>query len=101
GDEDRADLLHADDRARGHAVRVRRDRLEVQGPAWAYREPLLEELRVGMTVLVTGATGFIGPHVAHALRARELPVRALVRDPARASRLAAWGVELAAGDVTD
>ncbi len=54
-----------------------------------------------MTVLVTGATGFIGPHVAHALRAREEPVRALVRDPARASRLAAWGVELAAGDVTD
>jgi uncharacterized protein YbjT (DUF2867 family) len=54
-----------------------------------------------MTVLVTGATGFIGPHVAHALRAREQPVRALVRDPARATRLAAWGVELASGDVTD
>jgi len=54
-----------------------------------------------MTVLVTGATGFIGPHVAHALRARELPVRALVRRPERGSRLAAWGVELAPGDVTD
>jgi uncharacterized protein YbjT (DUF2867 family) len=54
-----------------------------------------------MTVLVTGATGFIGPHVAHALRAREQPVRALVRDPSRATRLAAWGVELASGDVTD
>ena len=54
-----------------------------------------------MTVLVTGATGFVGPHVVHALRARETPVRALVRDPARGSRLAAWGVELAAGDVTD
>jgi NADH dehydrogenase len=37
----------------------------------------------------------------HALRARETAVRALVRDPARASRLAAWGVELATGDVTD
>jgi NADH dehydrogenase len=37
----------------------------------------------------------------HALRARETPVRALVRDPARATRLAAWGVELARGDVTD
>ena len=47
-----------------------------------------------VTVLVTGATGFIGPHVVHALRARETPVRALVRKPARATRLASWGVEL-------
>jgi NADH dehydrogenase len=54
-----------------------------------------------MTVLVTGGTGFVGPYVVHALRARETPVRALVRDPARATRLTAWGVELAAGDVTD
>ncbi len=54
-----------------------------------------------MTVLVTGGTGFVGPHVVHALRARETPVRALVRDPARGSRLAAWGAELAVGDVTD
>jgi NADH dehydrogenase len=54
-----------------------------------------------MTVLVTGGTGFVGPHVVHALRARELPVRALVRNPQRASRLTAWGVELAHGDVTD
>jgi uncharacterized protein YbjT (DUF2867 family) len=54
-----------------------------------------------VTVLVTGGTGFIGPHVIHALRAKETPVRALVRDPARATRLAAWGVELATGDVTD
>jgi uncharacterized protein YbjT (DUF2867 family) len=54
-----------------------------------------------MTVLVTGATGFVGPHVVHALRARELPVRALVRDRERASRLASWGVELVQGDITD
>ncbi|HZT54364.1 MAG TPA: NAD(P)H-binding protein [Gaiellaceae bacterium] len=54
-----------------------------------------------MTVLVTGATGFIGGHVVHALRARQTPVRALVRRPAHASRLQAWGVELAPGDVTD
>jgi NADH dehydrogenase len=54
-----------------------------------------------VTVLLTGGTGFIGPHVAHALRAGETPVRALVRDSARGSRLAAWGVELATGDVTD
>lgn len=54
-----------------------------------------------MTVLVTGGTGFVGPHVVHALRGRETAVRALVRDPARATRLAAWGVELTRGDVTD
>jgi NADH dehydrogenase len=54
-----------------------------------------------MPVLVTGATGFIGPHVVHALRSRDVGVRALVRDPARAGRLAAWGVELVRGDVTD
>jgi NADH dehydrogenase len=54
-----------------------------------------------MTVLVTGGTGFVGPHVVPELRARDLPVRALVRDPARGSRLVAWGAELAVGDVTD
>jgi NADH dehydrogenase len=54
-----------------------------------------------MTVLVTGGTGFIGPHVVHAMRARDIPVRALVRDPGRASRLTSWGAELATGDVTD
>jgi uncharacterized protein YbjT (DUF2867 family) len=54
-----------------------------------------------LTVLVTGGTGFIGPHVVHALRARDTPVRALVRNPARATRLAAWGAELCPGDVTD
>jgi NADH dehydrogenase len=52
-------------------------------------------------ILVTGATGFIGPHVVHALRARELPVRALVRDDGRGRRLERWGAELARGDVTD
>jgi NADH dehydrogenase len=54
-----------------------------------------------LTVLVTGGTGFIGPHVVHTLRAQETPVRALVRNPARAGRLTAWGAELATGDVTD
>jgi NADH dehydrogenase len=54
-----------------------------------------------MTVLVTGATGFVGPHVVHAIRARDVPVRALVRDMRGGARLTAWGAELVAGDVTD
>jgi uncharacterized protein YbjT (DUF2867 family) len=54
-----------------------------------------------MTVLVTGGTGFVGTHVVHALRARDLPVRALVRDRRRGAKLAAWGAELVEGDVTD
>jgi NADH dehydrogenase len=52
-------------------------------------------------ILVTGGTGFVGPHVVHALRARELPVRVLVRDAGRGARATAWGAELAEGDVTD
>jgi uncharacterized protein YbjT (DUF2867 family) len=54
-----------------------------------------------VTVLVTGGTGFVGPHVVHALRARDVPVRALVRNRGRGSRLVAWGAELVEGDVTD
>jgi NADH dehydrogenase len=54
-------------------------------------------------ILVTGGTGFIGPHVVHALRERDRPVRALVRDQSgkSATTLAAWGAELVQGDMTD
>ena len=54
-----------------------------------------------MTVLVTGGTGFVGPHVVHALRARDVAVRAVVREQRRGARLLAWGAELVDGDVTD
>jgi len=52
-------------------------------------------------VLVTGGTGFVGPKVVHALRAHDRSVRVLVRRPERASRLAGWGAEIVAGDMTD
>jgi len=54
-------------------------------------------------ILLTGATGFVGRHVAHALRARDLPVRALVRERAAANArtLANQGCEVVAGDMTD
>jgi uncharacterized protein YbjT (DUF2867 family) len=51
-------------------------------------------------ILVTGASGFVGGHVVHALRADRRDVRCLVRDRRRAERLEAWGCELAEGDVT-
>ena len=44
-----------------------------------------DTVRGAHTVLVTGATGFTGGHLARALAAAH-PVRALVRDPARARR---------------
>ncbi|HZU19597.1 MAG TPA: complex I NDUFA9 subunit family protein [Gaiellaceae bacterium] len=54
-----------------------------------------------MKILVTGATGFVGPRVVHALRAHGRDVRALVRRPERGAQLASLGAELVTGDVTD
>src|SRR5204863_2158103 len=42
-----------------------------------------------------------GSHVVHALRAEELPVRALARRPEKQERLRAWGCEVVPGDMTD
>lgn len=52
-------------------------------------------------VLVTGATGFTGGHLAKRLRADGVAVRALVRDASRAAELAHIGVELVEGDIRD
>jgi dihydroflavonol-4-reductase len=49
--------------------------------------------------LVTGATGFVGWHVARALIARGHSVRALARDPARLRELS--GVQGVQGDLRD
>ena len=58
-----------------------------------------------MNVLVTGATGFTGGHLAAGLKQRGHSVRALVRarsvDKFRASRLAKLGVEAVEGDLSD
>jgi uncharacterized protein YbjT (DUF2867 family) len=52
-------------------------------------------------IFVTGGSGFVGAHVVRELRGRDLPVRCLVRDARKASKLAAWKVELVEGDMTD
>jgi len=50
-------------------------------------------------ILVVGATGTVGGEVVRLLAERGEPVRALVRDPFKASRLARPGVELVQGDL--
>ena len=53
-----------------------------------------------MRAFVTGGTGFIGGRVVRRLRDRGDEVVALVRDPGRASDLAALGCELVEGDLS-
>jgi NADH dehydrogenase len=57
-----------------------------------------------MSILVAGATGFVGKHIALALQRTSGSVRALVRGGAsnpKADELITARVEIAAGDVTD
>jgi len=52
-------------------------------------------------ILITGATGFTGGHLARGLLARGQTVRVLVRDRERARDLEASGLDLAIGDLRD
>lgn len=51
-------------------------------------------------ILIAGATGFVGGRLAEAMAPSD-EVRCLVRDPVRARRLEAAGLELHVGDVAD
>jgi uncharacterized protein YbjT (DUF2867 family) len=53
------------------------------------------------TVLITGANGAVSSALIDALEGSELKLRALVRDPAKASRLGARGIEVVRGDLDD
>jgi 2-alkyl-3-oxoalkanoate reductase len=53
------------------------------------------------TYLITGATGFVGSHVADAIAARGATVRALVRSGSDTKHLESLRAELVAGDLTD
>ena len=52
-------------------------------------------------LLVTGATGLVGSHVAERARRLGMRVRALVRPGTGAQQLEHWGVERAEGELTD
>lgn len=54
-----------------------------------------------MRALVTGATGFVGFHVAKVLREKGLDVVALVREESDSSALRPLGVETVKGDIRD
>jgi nucleoside-diphosphate-sugar epimerase len=54
-----------------------------------------------MRALVTGATGFVGSHLAEALRSRGDEVTALVRSPSKAAALAPLGVRIVPGGLDD
>jgi nucleoside-diphosphate-sugar epimerase len=54
-----------------------------------------------MRTLVTGATGFLGSHIAERLVQRGDTVRCLVRPTSRTRFLESLGVEFVQGDVTD
>jgi len=53
------------------------------------------------TVLLTGATGFVGRNVARELSSRKVTLRCLVRRTADLAPLSGMGLEFAYGDVTD
>jgi dihydroflavonol-4-reductase len=52
-------------------------------------------------ILVTGASGFAGGSLARRLASHHPPLRVLVRDQARAGPLAALGLEVLHGDLSD
>jgi 2-alkyl-3-oxoalkanoate reductase len=53
------------------------------------------------TVLVTGATGFLGGRLTESLVRQGFRVRALVRQRSKAARLESIGIEICVGDVQD
>ena len=59
------------------------------------------ELTAEDRVLVTGATGLVGSHVAERIIGMGIPTRVVVRNPDAASWLSDLGVEVVAGDMTD
>lgn len=51
-------------------------------------------------ILITGASGFMGFHVARALKGQGIPFRAMVRESSQVQALRALGADLVTGDIT-
>lgn len=62
-------------------------------------DPIIED--VMKRCLVTGASGFVGGHIAERLIHEGWRVRTVVRPSSRQELLREWGVELVEGDLTD
>ncbi|MDQ3209495.1 MAG: NAD-dependent epimerase/dehydratase family protein, partial [Gemmatimonadota bacterium] len=54
-----------------------------------------------MKALVTGATGFVGSHLAESLKRRGHEVTALARSSGKAEALASQGARIVPGDLHD
>ncbi len=84
---------------RGFAYIVERD---VRPPFGRYGRSTSTPLRrKGETVLLTGATGYVGSVVAEKLRAAGYAVRGLTRSESKVSDLEAKGIEPIVGDVNN
>ncbi len=58
-------------------------------------------MAIASPILITGASGFVGGHLAEALARAGKPVRLLVRDPRRITYPLARTMKVVIGDVTD
>jgi dihydroflavonol-4-reductase len=63
--------------------------------------PTANDFWCGRRVALTGATGFVGHHLALQMRARGADVRALARDLSKAARLRDAGVHCVRGDLDE
>src|SRR4051794_17126883 len=60
-----------------------------------------QESTMASRVLITGATGFLGGHLAEAFRERGWPVSTIARPGSDTKLLEQWGVTIHRGDLTD
>jgi probable blue pigment (indigoidine) exporter len=83
---------------RGAALHLRRS---AESASASRRDRLLKGRHMLRTLLVTGATGTVSSALRAALHGGNVEVRAMVRDPAAATRLQGQGVSAVLGDLDD